>query len=128
MDDSGGHGRLRRALARLTTSHTELDAEELQQETRDSGATLICDCGDRERVQVTGTLRAVTLRPRAGVPVLEAELWDGSGRLSLAWLGRRRIAGIEPGRTIVAYGRIAMTNGQRTIFNPRYELRPAGHE
>jgi hypothetical protein len=128
MEDNAGPGRFRRALSRLTSSHAELEAEELREETRAAGATLICDCDDRQRVQVSGTLRAVTLRPRAGVPVLEAELWDGSGRLALAWLGRRQIIGIEPGRGIVAYGRIAMTGGQRIIFNPRYELRPAGHE
>jgi hypothetical protein len=71
---------------------------------------------------VTGTLRTVTLRPRAGVPALEAELWDGTGTISLIWLGRRRIGGIEPGRRLVAYGRLAVGDGGRVIFNPIYEL------
>ena len=128
MDETAAPGRLRRALSRLTSSPDELEAAELQQDCRDAGATLIAECGDRERVSVSGTLRAVSLRPLAGVPALEAELWDGSGRLSLVWLGRRRIAGVEPGRGVVAYGRITMADGQRTIFNPRYELRPLGSE
>ena len=57
----------------------------------------IADAPDRERVQLRGTLRTVTLRPRGGVPALEAELYDGSGVITVIWLGRRRIAGIAPG-------------------------------
>jgi hypothetical protein len=82
----------------------------------------------RDRVAVTGTLRTVTLRPRAGVPALVAELYDGSGSISLVWLGRRQIAGIEPGRRVTCFGRVAHDHDQPVIFNPRYELRPAGSE
>jgi hypothetical protein len=83
-------------------------------------------CSDRQRVTVTGTLRTVTLRPRAGVPALEAELYDGSGTLSVVWLGRRQITGIEPGRVLTASGLVSWNEGRPTMFNPRYELRPAG--
>ena len=38
-------------------------------------------------VRVAGTLRTVTLRPRAGVPALEAELFDGTAPLDVVWLG-----------------------------------------
>ena len=81
---------------------------------------------DRERVTVSGTLRNVTLRPRAGVPALEAELYDGSGAVSVVWLGRRQIAGIEPGRQLIAHGRVTKSQGRFVMFNPRYELRPIG--
>jgi hypothetical protein len=94
--------------------------------TQERGATPINRCGDRERVTVSGTLRTVTLRPRAGVPALEAELYDGSGTVSLVWLGRRRVPGIEPGRVIVVDGRITYQRGGPVIYNPRYELRPVG--
>jgi hypothetical protein len=68
----------------------------------------------------------VTLQPRAGVPALEAELYDGSGVLTLIWLGRRRIGGIDCGRKLTATGRIATMEGRRVMFNPQYELLPAG--
>lgn len=113
-------------VERLTSSPEELQAEELQQESEETGCTPIVRCGDRERVTVSGTLRTVTLRPRAGVPALEAELFDGSGALDLVWLGRRAIAGIEPGRRIVAEGRVGMNKGRPVMFNPWYELRPVG--
>ncbi len=61
-----------------------------------------------------------------GAPALDAELWDGSGTVTLVWLGRRRIKGIDPGRSIVVRGRVSVIDGQRTIFNPTYELRPTG--
>lgn len=85
-------------------------------------------CGDRQIVKVTGTLRTVTLRARAGVPSLEAELSDGSASLDVVWLGRRAIAGIKPGRTLIASGRVAMSHGRPVLFNPKYELRPPGQE
>lgn len=124
-------GMVRRAVSRLATSAKDHEAAELQKECVEAGATLVCDLPDRERVRVAGTLRTVTLRPRAGVPALVAELYDGSGSVSLVWLGRRQIAGITPGRGVVAYGRVTRDprdGASPVIFNPRYELRPAGAE
>ncbi len=89
-----------------------------------SGTTSIADAPDRERVTLRGSLRTVTLRPRGGVPALEAELNDGSGVITVVWLGRRRIAGIEPGRAIEVEGRIGAYDGVRTMYNPRYQLIP----
>ncbi len=117
---------MRRAIERLGASRDELDAAELQRDCLEVGATPIGALPDRRRVTVAGTLRTVTLRPVGGVPALEAELWDGSGVVSLIWLGRRRLAAIEPGRALVATGLVCEQDGRRVIFNPRYELRPAG--
>ena len=64
----------------------------------------------------------MVLRPREGVPTVEVELFDGSGVVDLVWLGRRRIAGIEPGRRALVEGLVCDVDGRRTIFNPRYEL------
>ena len=75
-------------------------------------------------MSLRGTLRTVTLRPRGGVPALEADLDDGSGVVTVLWLGRRRIAGITPGRAIQVSGRIGVHEGHRIMFNPRYELMP----
>ncbi|WP_223166312.1 OB-fold nucleic acid binding domain-containing protein [Nonomuraea sp. SYSU D8015] len=66
----------------------------------------------------------MTLRPRGGAPALEAELYDGSDVIDLVWLGRRKIVGIEPGRTVKAEGLVSVQDGRKVMFNPRYELRP----
>jgi len=79
---------------------------------------------DRAPVRLRGTLRTVTLRPRGGVPALEAELYDGTGSITVIWLGRRRIGGIQPGRSLQVSGRIGLHDGVRIMFNPRYELMP----
>ncbi len=59
------------------------------------------------------------------MPALEAELFDGSGVVLLVWLGRRRITGISPGRSIAVEGRIGVHDGHRVLYNPRYELKIA---
>lgn len=116
-------GMLRRVFHRLSADTRELEAEELQEDTQAVGATPVVRCGNRQVVVIYGVLRTVTLRPRAGTPTLEAQLFDGSGTVDLVWLGRRRIAGIEPGRQLIVRGRLTIYDGRRTIFNPEYELR-----
>jgi hypothetical protein len=118
-----GKSRLRRSISKWASS-TEMHERELRRTYADSGSTRIADARDRERVRLRGTLRTVTLRPRGGVPALEAELTDGSGVLIVVWLGRRRIAGIAPGRAIQIEGRIGSAEGGRIMYNPRYELIP----
>ncbi|MEU3598551.1 OB-fold nucleic acid binding domain-containing protein [Streptomyces sp. NPDC006798] len=113
---------------RLSSSRQDQESAELREDAQLSGCTRIAECGDRQIVRVTGTLRTVTLRPRAGVPALEAELFDGTAPLDIVWLGRRSIVGIEPGRRMIASGRISMAHGRRVLFNPKYELRPLGQE
>ena len=98
---------------------------ELRSDSVKAGCCPIDEAHDRERVTLQGTLRTVTLRPRGGVPALEAELYDGSGLITVIWLGRRRITGIEPGRPIKVDGRIGFQDKHRVIFNPRYELQHA---
>jgi hypothetical protein len=115
---------LKKMIGRITAPAHEVEARELREVAVDGGGTPIQQCCDRERVTLCGTLRTVTLRPRAGVPALEAELYDGSGTVSLIWLGRRRIAGIEPGRAMRVTGRVAILEGRPVVYNPSYELRP----
>ncbi|GII62655.1 hypothetical protein Skr01_27400 [Sphaerisporangium krabiense] len=115
---------LRGFFRRLTTSRAEQEAEELKEDLDQYGATPIASCAQRRRFCVAGTLRTVTLRPRGGVPSLEAELYDGSDVVDLVWLGRRKIVGIEPGRVVRAEGLVSVQDGRKVMFNPRYELLP----
>jgi len=126
VSDDKSPGRFRRALTRLTADESELESQELQDEASSAGATHVSECSVGAPVCVAGALRAVVLRPRAGVPTLEAELYDGTGTVTLIWLGRRRIRGIDPGRSLVARGRLTRHDGRPTIYNPAYELSPSG--
>lgn len=116
------------AVTRLTASDEEVDAEELRDDARSSGCQAVAEVPERSLARVRGTLRSVTLQPRVDTPALEADLFDGSDSVTLIWLGRRRIAGIDCGRRMVAVGRVAILDGRRVMFNPRYELLPAGAE
>jgi hypothetical protein len=118
-----GKGRLRRTISDWASS-ADQHARDLRRSHQVEDGTPIADAPDRELVRLRGTLRTVTLRPRGGVPALEAELDDGSGVLTIVWLGRRRIAGIGPGRSLQVQGRIGVHEGHRIIYNPRYELIP----
>jgi hypothetical protein len=113
---------VRRFVRRLFASAEELDAEELQRDAAESGCTPACDVRRGEMVTITGRLRTVVYTPRTNLPTLEADLYDGSDLIRLVWLGRRHIAGIEPGRSITASGRIAFRDERKVIFNPYYEL------
>ena len=115
-------GRLRANISRWASSDHR-DARELQHTSVQAGCCPIAEAQDRQLVQLHGVLRTVTLRPRGGVPALEAELYDGSDVITVVWLGRRRIGGIEPGRSLQVLGRVGRQNGHRVMFNPRYELR-----
>jgi OB-fold nucleic acid binding domain len=115
---------LRAALHRLASSDQALEAEDLRDAAGRDGGTAVRRLPDRQPACVCGTLRAVTLRPRAGVPALVADLYDGSGTLTVVWLGRRQIAGIEVGRRIRVRGRVAQRDGRPVVFNPSYDLLP----
>ncbi|KQY64094.1 MULTISPECIES: OB-fold nucleic acid binding domain-containing protein [unclassified Nocardioides] len=123
MAEGKERSRLRRAISSWANS-TDQHARDLRESVATSGLTTIENAPDRERIRLTGTLRTVTLRPRGGVPALEAELYDGTGVITLVWLGRRRITGIDPGRSVTVEGRIGLQERTRVMYNPRYELAP----
>lgn len=114
---------MRTSLRRWASSDHQL-ARDLRRDHAHDECVPIAEAPDRERVRLRGSIHTVTLRPRGGVPALEAELDDGSQVLTVIWLGRRQIAGIEPGRTMQIEGRIGVHHGHRVMFNPRYELLP----
>lgn len=115
---------IRTAMHTMLASQEEIAAgEERTDSSAQVGCTAVATVGNRERVVVSGVVRSVILRPRQGVPALEAELYDGSASVDLVWLGRRRIAGIEPGRRIRVEGLVCQMGGRPMIYNPRYELR-----
>ena len=122
MTETSTRGWFARRLQRLTADDQTIDAEELRADAANAGCEAVSSCRKGEVVTVTGRLRSVVYTPRETVPTLEAELFDGSGGVTLVWLGRRRIPGVEPGRTVTARGRFAAVDGRRVIYNPRYEL------
>jgi hypothetical protein len=62
------------------------------------------------------------MAPSGSAPVLEVEIWDETGGVSLQFLGRREIAGLEVGSQLRAEGMVGEEEGAMVILNPSYEL------
>lgn len=105
-------------------SQAELDDEELRSATERAGCRRICDCTAGERVVIAGRVRSVTVCPVVGSPQFEIEVYDGSGKVRVVWIGRRQVRGIGPGREIRVRGRLTTGAGEPTVFNPEYDLLP----
>ena len=76
----------------------------------------------RPRVRVSGAVRRVRASSPAGLPMLRAELGGGVDRITVIWLGRNSITGIEPGRVLAVEGTLSQQGGRRIMYNPRYDL------
>ncbi|MEH3033150.1 MAG: OB-fold nucleic acid binding domain-containing protein [Aeromicrobium erythreum] len=115
-------GLLGRARARRLSVEDEEDGE-LQHEAAEAGCSLIAAQHERRKCSVHGVVRSVTVRPAGDTQALEVELYDGSGSVTLVWLGRCSIQGVSPGRKLTAEGRFGIRGtDERVVYNPRYEL------
>jgi hypothetical protein len=76
----------------------------------------------RRRAHVRGQVTAIRTAPSGGAPKVEVEIWDSTGGITLQFLGRREIAGLEVGSTLCAEGMVGETEGSLTILNPSYEI------
>ncbi|MHB1533338.1 MAG: amino acid permease [Acidimicrobiales bacterium] len=109
----------------------ESDAdEEERQEDREllgsvRGTTPIPAIRARQRVKVAGRVKSLTVQPWGSVPTLEVSLTDDQGRLTVAFLGRRQIAGLSPGSRLVVVGAVTDRRGKLVMINPSYEFMSA---
>ena len=109
-------------VERFTKPTEELDREHLTAFCDARQFAAMDDITARSRVRVGGEVRSVRIVPRAGAPALEVTVSDGRGSITGVFLGRRKIAGLSPGRK-VAFEGVAARNGKRyLVFNPIYEL------
>jgi len=76
----------------------------------------------RKRAHVQGRVTSLSTAPRGSAPTLQVEVWDETGGVTLNFLGRREIAGLEVGMEIRAEGMVGEEEGTLVILNPSYEL------
>jgi len=77
-------------------------------------------------IQTTGgRISYIEVSPHDAPARLTVRVVDPSGAIDCIFLGRRLIAGLEPGATVGVEGRVARGDDVPVIFNPRYELRLA---
>ena len=76
----------------------------------------------RKRAHVQGRVTAIRTSPTSQAPMLEVEMWDETGGITLQFLGRRSLAGLDVGSQLRAEGMVGEVDGLLTILNPNYEL------
>ena len=76
----------------------------------------------RKRAHVQGRVTAIRTSPSSQAPMLEVEMWDETGGITLQFLGRRALAGLDVGAQLRAEGMVGEVDGLLTILNPNYEL------
>ncbi len=81
----------------------------------------------RDRVVLEGEVAYLTVQPWSGVATLEVVLADATGEISVVFLGRRSIAGIEPGTRLVVDGMVGSHHGHLAMLNPRYRILGSTH-
>ncbi len=82
------------------------------------GAVPVAEVQPRQRARVAGRVRAVRVPTSTVSPSLECTLDDSTGRLTLVFLGRRKIAGVEIGTCLAAEGTVQEHRGRLTMINP----------
>ena len=76
----------------------------------------------RKRAQVQGQVTSIKTAASGSAPLLHVELWDETGGVTLHFIGRREISGLEVGSQLRAEGMVGEEDGSLTILNPSYEL------
>lgn len=110
----------RKAVRRLTRPVEELDREALTEFCNSQGFTPLDRIEPRTRVITGGEVRSVRIVPRAGAPALEVGISDGRASATAVFLGRRKIAGLVPGRRLALCGMAARDGKQIVFYNPEY--------
>jgi amino acid transporter len=76
----------------------------------------------RKRAHIQGRVTSIRTAPSGSAPVINVEIWDETGGVTLQFLGRREIRGLDIGTELRAEGMVADDEGKMTILNPSYEL------
>jgi RecG-like helicase len=110
---------------RLTKPVEETDREKLVEFCSQLDGVQACDQLEPRKVaRVVGEVSSVRIVPRAGAPSLEVGVTDGRGTVTGVFFGRKKIAGLMPGRRVVLEGMVAPLHNRAFMYNPVYELLP----
>jgi amino acid transporter len=82
----------------------------------------LCDVPLRARVNVVGRVRSMRVQPWGAAPSLEATITDGTGEITLVFLGRREVGGVRPGAVIAAEGVVGTNRHRPAMLNPAFSI------
>ena len=115
---------IRRFLSRMAETDEQRYADEIQEWSATVPSTVrIRDAATRSRVKLAGVVRRITVRPLEGSESLEALIDDGTGEVTVVWMGRRSIPGVNLGTRLVVEGVLGEQRSERRLVNPKFEFR-----
>jgi RecG-like helicase len=76
----------------------------------------------RHHTRVAGRVHAMRVQPWSGVATLECLLKDDTGTITLVFLGRRTVPGIQARAHLSAEGMVGQHAGRLAILNPAFEI------
>jgi RecG-like helicase len=116
-------GRIRRFFHRMAESDEQRLRDEIRAwSSQIPDAVRIADAPVRTPVTVAGVVRRITVHPEHGLEALEALLTDGTGEMSVMWMGRRSIPGLALGTKVVVEGVVVEQRQGRRMVNPAFEF------
>lgn len=119
-------GKIHAFFRRLRQGQNEREAEDLLNDHPHKEECMRIDCcTPGEKVTIQGTVRSITIHPKSSLPALELDLYDGTGSVTVIFMGRRHIPGISAGRFLTVTGRLTCNFDKPSIYNPKYELHPS---
>jgi RecG-like helicase len=117
-------GLLNRIFGRLTESDETRLAEEIRSwACTVPGAVPIAQAPMRVPVKLAGVVRRITVFPMEGNESLEAVVSDGTGEVTVVFMGRRVMPGLNLGTRVVVDGVAGeQRDGSRRMVNPKFEF------
>ena len=117
-------GLLNRLFDRLTESDESRQAEETRAWARTvAGAVPIADVPLRKPSRVAGEVRRITVLPMEGSESVEAVLSDGTAKMTVVFMGRRALPGLNLGTRVVVDGVAGrQRDGSVRMVNPKFEF------
>lgn len=114
---------VRRFFHHMAESDEQRLREEIQAwASRIPGAAAIAEAPTRTPVKLAGVVKRITVHPEHGLEALEALLTDGTGEMSVLWMGRRSIPGLTLGTRVVVEGVVGEQRQGRRMVNPSFEF------
>jgi hypothetical protein len=84
-------------------------------------ARTVTEAVPRQRAVLSGWVRRVQER-RSPTPACDALLDDGTGTITLRWLGRAEVPGISAGASVTVQGTVVDHHGLLVLLNPLYRF------
>ncbi len=87
-----------------------------------AGRSRIIDAHWRNKVVLAGRVRSIRVAPLHDAPTLELVIVDDTGAISVVFLGRRGLSGVEIGTRLVVEGTVGIHKTRLALLNPTYRI------